>query len=718
MPKTFKNILVLALLGILFSGCFNSGSDQEALEGYDQFVIDPFDRSNDGFGPPPIGPPPGGGTPFVPGPVLAVNVGSLDFGLTATMLAFQVWNDGGQTLNFSLSENAAWLSLSATNGSSTGDQDRVVIDATVDRSGLANGTHQVTLTVTPSSGPSVNVPVSVTVGNGVVVAITASRISGSTPLAVDFNVNDQFAWADLENLEFQWNFGDGHVFKGFLAANVFELNETDANTVYTVNLSVLQGGVAIGSGQINITVNAFSGTTICHSLSGSFTDCPAGGIQETDFVTAWGQITPNSRFLFHRGETYNFPGRLDSFVAGPVTVGAYGSGTKPHLIVANNTDDRFFAASQNDWRFVDLEISEPAPQKTIFNIEGDHVLVLRNDLHDVQAAFISDGAGFGFSMHKFIAGMNLTNGQNTNYLAGTNITVINSSLERVGADLHTLQIGGGQNVLIANNRLLAATDQTSLTIQGENDPANLNRAGSDHVLISGNFFSWAAASVPQSDFASENLQYIIWEKNSFGHNFGSLSVQNGIRLNGHDMTVRNNLFFNYRRAVTIQTHNTTGSSTHINVYGNTVYNTYEPNRDHHLVSVQVGSSNIAVKNNFIHAVGSTGASKTLIGDLTLVDASNNIGNFPNNPGECMNIQGLLGSQNCIATILNGSSLEPLFQSIDPNSANFLKPLFNLQNPLLDSGVDLPLFEDFSGTSRPRDGDASGGAQQDIGALEL
>ena len=53
-------------------------------------------------------------------PTLALSTKSLDFGLSATSMALQIWNAGGSTLSYSLSDNVNWLTVSPTSGSSAG----------------------------------------------------------------------------------------------------------------------------------------------------------------------------------------------------------------------------------------------------------------------------------------------------------------------------------------------------------------------------------------------------------------------------------------------------------------------------------------------------------------------------------------------------------------------------------------------------------------------
>ncbi|RLI12453.1 hypothetical protein DRO33_02645, partial [Candidatus Bathyarchaeota archaeon] len=54
-------------------------------------------------------------------PALCKSTSSLDFGTSATSRTFEVWNCGGGTLNYTISDDRTWISVSPTSGSSTGE---------------------------------------------------------------------------------------------------------------------------------------------------------------------------------------------------------------------------------------------------------------------------------------------------------------------------------------------------------------------------------------------------------------------------------------------------------------------------------------------------------------------------------------------------------------------------------------------------------------------
>ena len=62
---------------------------------------------------------------------------------------FTVRNSGGGTLNYSISDNRTWLSVSPSSGTSTGDQDTITVNYST--SGLTAGTYSGTITITDAN---------------------------------------------------------------------------------------------------------------------------------------------------------------------------------------------------------------------------------------------------------------------------------------------------------------------------------------------------------------------------------------------------------------------------------------------------------------------------------------------------------------------------------------------------------------------------------------
>ena len=117
--------------------------------------------------PPPVAPPPVAPPPVAPPPVvlpaIGVSLTSLSFAATqgdanpATQI-LSISNTGGGTLNWTASDNAAWLRLSRTSGTNNG-----LVIASVVTGATAVGTYNGTITLSAIGASPVTVPVTFTV---------------------------------------------------------------------------------------------------------------------------------------------------------------------------------------------------------------------------------------------------------------------------------------------------------------------------------------------------------------------------------------------------------------------------------------------------------------------------------------------------------------------------------------------------------------------------
>jgi len=83
-------------------------------------------------------------------PTIAFGPSSLSFsaiqgGVNPQGQTFEIWNSGAGTLNWVVSDNADWLSLSPANGSSTGEHDEVTVS--VNTAGMSAGDYSATITI-------------------------------------------------------------------------------------------------------------------------------------------------------------------------------------------------------------------------------------------------------------------------------------------------------------------------------------------------------------------------------------------------------------------------------------------------------------------------------------------------------------------------------------------------------------------------------------------
>jgi hypothetical protein len=130
-----------------------------------------------------------------PDPVLGLSTASLDFGETAVERVFQLVNDGGGVLEWTLTSAASWLGFAPFTGSTTGETELVAV--TADRTGLSVGRHEASLTVTSNGGDRV-LDVTLDVADGPVVLRNLFFLHHSTGrnLIAEGNVRAQIAAID------------------------------------------------------------------------------------------------------------------------------------------------------------------------------------------------------------------------------------------------------------------------------------------------------------------------------------------------------------------------------------------------------------------------------------------------------------------------------------------------------------------------------------------
>lgn len=113
-------------------------------------------------------------------PVLTINLTSLDFGSNLTTLPVEIRNIGAGTLNWNVVENINWLSVNPISGSTTTEVD--VVNITVDRTSLSQGTYSQSISVT-SDGGSATITINLIIPNPnapTVTCATATNVSPAT----------------------------------------------------------------------------------------------------------------------------------------------------------------------------------------------------------------------------------------------------------------------------------------------------------------------------------------------------------------------------------------------------------------------------------------------------------------------------------------------------------------------------------------------------------
>ncbi len=85
-------------------------------------------------------------------PIINLSVSSLDFGNNLTTLPIAITNSGEGSLEWSISENAEWISINPLSGITTSQTSNVMV--TVDRSSLESGSHSQIISIISNGGNS------------------------------------------------------------------------------------------------------------------------------------------------------------------------------------------------------------------------------------------------------------------------------------------------------------------------------------------------------------------------------------------------------------------------------------------------------------------------------------------------------------------------------------------------------------------------------------
>ncbi|RQW00347.1 MAG: hypothetical protein EH225_10495, partial [Calditrichaeota bacterium] len=210
-----------------------------------------------------------------------------------------------------------------------------------------------------------------------------SRTSGVAPLAVHFFADfvDSASGAEridrYHHYDYTWNFGDTgsgiwgtsgrskNMAKGANAVHIFE-----EGGVYNITLTIRNHSGIVGTENYTVTVtdpdSFYNGNTVCVNRSGdnNFSGAPAGALQiNSDSISTITQYAKaGNRILFKRGSSWTTAGLDWPSNAGPVTIGAYGTGVNPDALGIYENAPRITVTSgsflplgyKQDWRLMDI----------------------------------------------------------------------------------------------------------------------------------------------------------------------------------------------------------------------------------------------------------------------------------------------------------------------------------------------------------------------------
>lgn len=654
---------------------------------------------------------------------LSVGSQSLSFGSSSTTMTFEVWNSGGGTLTYNLSDNASWLSLSPTSGTSTGEHDSIT--ATVSRTGLANNPYNGVITVTPTVGTALTIAVTMTVGGATGGSMTSAlRTTGVAPLAVIFDAVQSGsgvaapplsgARRDYASYHYAWDFGDPtagtwtnsgkskNEATGFVAAHVFETPGT-----FQVRLDVTDNTGSMRTYQQTITVQ---------DPEVVFANSSADAAERTIYVSASGNDSNNGSFnrpvqtwsrartmlfasngprrvLLRRGDTFTHAsGNTVNGRTGPFQIGAYGSGANP---VINSSDSSggvlVLDATATDVRIMDVEMFGNTAGPCIR--PGNNTLALRcrmsnfgngvttSEAHGLkQGVVIADssidnndryGIYFNFGQHDAFLG-NLIDDVNGEHLVRCYLThsLVQHNIFRNGHPAkHQLKFVGYFPTGNPDRAVGTPTETVEFSIISDN---TFERSGP---------IQWMVALGPVDNTKDQRMQDVIFERNLLRADSGTEAM---LYANNHYITVRNNVFDASLKpevnAIRITNRGVEPPPVGYNVLNNTFYTSSTGAMT--CVQVDAVASQTTVRNNF----GAIPSGGTMIGGGG---------------------SGLVQSNNVLAT--------------SGGFANAAAGDFRLtaaSTAAIDAGASVPqVFEDKMKVRRNVNGDGRNGAEPDAGAFE-
>jgi PKD repeat protein len=555
--------------------------------------------------------------------------------------------------------------------------------------------------------------------------LVPNRTRGVAPLSIFFDTVGTTSSATtrpFHELSYCWDFGDATsgTFAttgrsrdrawGPLAGHVFEKPGT-----YTVVVSARDASGRTASQTTVVTVEdperVFAGAaTICLSARGAFEGCPPGATHVTG--ASLGELSrhvaPRKRLLLHRGET--FDGRLELNAAGPGHIGAYGAGSVRPVVKSAGMVLTISASEHpafDDWRVADLDFQGAEENSEIAYVKGKarNLLLLRVQGRNLGASLRANESAInywnvkGTPGHDLIDGLTIQDadvrdisgtktGGNLLMVAARRLLLLGNHYENSTRGEHVWRMSYLDRAVISENDLgNAPTPRHLLKLHGPGFGVEGVGKGryTERVVLSGNVFrgtgghGWSVALGPTNDQTDERLRDLLVERNLFLPGPG---VQVALMLWGSNMTVQNNLFNRgtFGGCIGGGRRGIEPPSDRIAVLHNTCYSSTE----RPTIGFDPSSTKVTVFNNLCagprasNGCGAGGATKQG-GNLAVTDA-----------------------------VFHDARLM--------NAEDFS---LGRSSPAVDTGTaDHTTTWDFAGRARPIDGDDSGTAEPDVGAMEF
>lgn len=217
-------------------------------------------------------------------------------GLNPSSQTLGIWNSGGETLTWAVSDNATWLNLNPTSGSSRSETDNVTVS--VDILGMAAGSYNAIITI--SAPGATNTPQMVSVG----LTINPAPTIGYSPSSFGFSATEAGANPPSQTLSI-WNSKGGTLnWSVSHDADWLSLNPTNGTSAGEhdgVTVSVNISGMTPGSYNATITISAPGATNTPKTASVNLTINPQPTIARSpsrfSFTATKGGANPSDQTL-------------------------------------------------------------------------------------------------------------------------------------------------------------------------------------------------------------------------------------------------------------------------------------------------------------------------------------------------------------------------------------------------------------------------------------
>jgi len=196
-------------------------------------------------------------------------------------------NIGGGTLNWTATDDAAWLTLSPASGINNGTVILTAIPGT-----LATGTHTATLTVTSIDTAPVSIPVTFTITTK-----ASPPAIGASPTSISFTAQQGSGNPDSRSLNISNTGGGSLAWTASEGASWLNISPSSGTDNGTITLTAVTGSLTTGTHNTTVTLRATGASTVTVPVSVTITAPPAISISPSSlsFTTTQGAANPSPK---------------------------------------------------------------------------------------------------------------------------------------------------------------------------------------------------------------------------------------------------------------------------------------------------------------------------------------------------------------------------------------------------------------------------------------